>query len=229
MAARTFVDCFDEISTGLDAATTFDICKIMGEVTRMRKSIRLVSLLQPPPETVALFDEIILLDKGRVLYSGPVDEVTNHFKSMGYEQPQRMDPADWLQSLPTKDGAEFLLDPNQAHLTNEQFVTKYNESERGQEILQKLEIPTLDEVMLHLSHDSFKMRYVNSTFRSIKVVFAREFLLWWRDKYARMARLIQDLIMGIVSVEPSLLLTPYCPKNLHSFLLIDCGYSVLAD
>ena len=220
VAARTFVDCFDEISTGLDAATTFDICKIMGEVTRMRKSIRLVSLLQPPPETVALFDEIILLDKGRILYAGPVDEVTNHFKSMGYEQPQRMDPADWLQSLPTKDGAEFLLDPNQAHLTNEQFVTKYNESERGQEILQKLEIPTLDEVMVHLSHDSFKMRYVNSTFRSIKVVFAREFLLWWRDKYARMARLIQDLIMGIVSVEPSLLLTPclssYCPKNLHT-------------
>lgn len=65
MAARTFVDCFDEISTGLDAATTFDICKILGEVTRMRRSIRLVSLLQPPPETVALFDEIILLDKVR--------------------------------------------------------------------------------------------------------------------------------------------------------------------
>ena len=46
MAARTFVDCFDEISTGLDAATTFDICKVLGEVNRMKKTIRLVDLLK---------------------------------------------------------------------------------------------------------------------------------------------------------------------------------------
>ena len=101
MAARSYVDCFDEISTGLDAATTYDICKLLGEVTRMRNTVRVVSLLQPPPETVAVFDEIILLDKGRVLYFGPVEEVTSHFKSLGYVQPPRMDPADWLQVSPS--------------------------------------------------------------------------------------------------------------------------------
>lgn len=210
MCTRSYVECFDEISTGLDAATTFDICKLLGEVTRMRSSIRLVSLLQPPPETVALFDEIILLDKGRVLFAGPVDEVTQHFKSLGYEQPLRMDPADWLQSLPTVDGAKFLkksddgVEKGKAHLTNEQFVQAYNESEFGQDMLAKLNLPhaidgtTHSELREHLAHDSFKKRYANSTWRSIKVVFAREFLLWWRDKYARMARLIQDLIMGII-------------------------------
>lgn len=91
------MECSDEISTGLDAATTYDICKILGETTRMRHTVRIVSLLQPPPETVALFDELILLGEGRILYAGPVDEVTQHFKSLGYEQPDRMDPADWLQ------------------------------------------------------------------------------------------------------------------------------------
>ena len=63
----------------------------------MYEGIKVVSLLQPPPETVALFDEIILLDKGRILYAGPVAEVTQHFQSLGYSQPTRMDPADWLQ------------------------------------------------------------------------------------------------------------------------------------
>ena len=91
------VECSDEISTGLDAATTFDICKILKETTRIRHTLRIVSLLQPPPETVALFDEVILLGEGRILYAGPVDEVTQHFKSLGYVQPERMDPADWLQ------------------------------------------------------------------------------------------------------------------------------------
>ena len=76
-----------------------------------------------------------------------------------------------------------------AHLTNEQFVQKYVESERGQEILQKLDSPMNEDTLLE--HKMFKKRYANSTLQSIKIVFGREFTLWWRDKYARMARLIQ--------------------------------------
>ena len=91
------MECLDEISTGLDAATTYDVIKVLGEATRIRHTIRIISLLQPPPETVALFDEVILLGEGCVLYAGPVGEVTAHFKSLGYVQPDRMDPADWLQ------------------------------------------------------------------------------------------------------------------------------------
>ena len=47
----------------------------MGQAARLGNSIKIVSLLQPPPETVALFDEVILLDRGRVIFAGPIDEV----------------------------------------------------------------------------------------------------------------------------------------------------------
>jgi len=163
----------------------------------MRNTVRVVSLLQPPPETVALFDEVILLDKGHVLYFGPVDEITAHFKSLGYAQPPRMDPADWLQSLPTKDGAKYLKDVTETtHLTTEQFVQKYTESPRGQDMLRRLE--TEPSKINNMEHSAFKRRYANSTIESIKIVFLREFQLWRRDVYARKARLIQDLIMGLV-------------------------------
>jgi ABC-type multidrug transport system ATPase subunit len=59
--------------------------------------VKIISLLQPPPETVANFDELILLSEGKIIYSGPVDEVLDHFNSLGYEIPDRMDLADWLQ------------------------------------------------------------------------------------------------------------------------------------
>jgi ABC-type multidrug transport system ATPase subunit len=58
---------------------------------------KIVSLLQPPPETVANFDELILLGEGKIIYSGPVAEVIDYFNSLGYEIPERMDVADWLQ------------------------------------------------------------------------------------------------------------------------------------
>jgi ABC-type multidrug transport system ATPase subunit len=76
--------CMDEISTGLDAATTYDICKLIGETSGLSKRVRIISLLQPPPETFALFDELILLSDGQIIYSGPVQNVVPHFESLGY-------------------------------------------------------------------------------------------------------------------------------------------------
>jgi ABC-type multidrug transport system ATPase subunit len=56
----------------------------MGDMNRLQKFIKIVSLLQPPPETFALFDELILLSQGLIIYSGPVEKVVAHFQSLGY-------------------------------------------------------------------------------------------------------------------------------------------------
>ncbi len=79
------------------AATTYDIVDLCVTVSRLYRKIWIISLLQPPPETVALFDELILVNKGEILYSGPVSEAESHFSSLGYALPERMDMADWLQ------------------------------------------------------------------------------------------------------------------------------------
>ena len=79
------------------AATTYDICKLLSEVNAINQYIKIVTLLQPPPETFALFDDLILLSEGQVIYSGPVEEVVPYFESLGYNLPDRMDVADWLQ------------------------------------------------------------------------------------------------------------------------------------
>jgi ABC-type multidrug transport system ATPase subunit len=97
LCVGALVFCCDEISTGLDAATTYDITRLLGFANRIKRSIKIVSLLQPPPETVANFDEVIVLTEGKVIYSGPVNDVLDHFNSLGYEIPDRMDVADWLQ------------------------------------------------------------------------------------------------------------------------------------
>ena len=56
----------------------------MGAMNRLNQYIKVVSLLQPPPETFALFDELILLSQGQIIYSGPVEKVVPHFESLGY-------------------------------------------------------------------------------------------------------------------------------------------------
>ena len=54
----------DEISTGLDSSTTFQICSCLRNLAHLRRCTILVSLLQPAPETFALFDDLLLLSEG---------------------------------------------------------------------------------------------------------------------------------------------------------------------
>ena len=107
MQERTPLLCGDAISTGLDAASTFNMVELMIHVSRMTNTTRVISLLQPPPETVSLFDEVILLAEGRIIYAGPIEEVEDYFGQLGYQTPDYMDVADFLQQVATEDGAKF--------------------------------------------------------------------------------------------------------------------------
>lgn len=197
--------CCDEISTGLDAATTFDITRTLSLVTQLTQTIRIVSLLQPPPETVANFDDLVLVHEGKIIYMGPVEEVVEYFNSLGYAIPDRMDVADWLQALPTKDGWQFLneidLDVPYSslaarHLTPEQFREKFNESKFGLAQLEQVEAPVGDDA--GIIREIASRKFQNSAFKSLKLVASRELLLWWRDKYAIKMKVTQNIIMGVV-------------------------------
>lgn len=56
----------DEISTGLDSSTTFQITRTLRDFCHLREATMLVALLQPTPETYALFDDILLMSEGRL-------------------------------------------------------------------------------------------------------------------------------------------------------------------
>lgn len=48
----------DEISTGLDSSTTYEIVKFLGDTTTALGNTTLVALLQPAPETFELFTDV---------------------------------------------------------------------------------------------------------------------------------------------------------------------------
>lgn len=89
----------DEISTGLDSSTTFSIVKNLGQIAHVMKSTIIVSLLQPAPETFDLFDDIILLSEGQVVYHGPREHIVSFFESCGFRCPERKGVADFLQEV----------------------------------------------------------------------------------------------------------------------------------
>ena len=91
----------DEISTGLDSSTTFQIISCLQQLAHISESTILVSLLQPAPETYELFDDIILMAEGKIVYHGPKSRIVSFFESCGFKCPDRKGVADFLQEVNT--------------------------------------------------------------------------------------------------------------------------------
>lgn len=81
---------------GLDSASTLALAQSMRRWAKLLNTTVMMALLQPEPEVVAQFDDILLLAEGKVLWHGPVQDVLPHFASCG------------LTPLPGQDLAEFL-------------------------------------------------------------------------------------------------------------------------
>ncbi|KAJ4794727.1 ABC transporter G family member 39 [Rhynchospora pubera] len=92
----------DEISTGLDSSTTFQIVNSIRQANHILGGTTVISLLQPAPETYELFDDIILLSEGQIVYQGPREHVLEFFESMGFKCPERKGVADFLQEVTSR-------------------------------------------------------------------------------------------------------------------------------
>ena len=89
----------DEISTGLDSSTTYQIVKCVSNFVHLLQGTVLMALLQPAPETFELFDDVILISEGYIVYLGPRDRILEFFESLGFRIPPRKGIADFLQEV----------------------------------------------------------------------------------------------------------------------------------
>ncbi|WJX31315.1 ABC transporter G member 31 [Trifolium repens] len=96
----------DEISTGLDSSTTFQIVKCIRNFVHQMEATVLMALLQPAPETFELFDDLILLSDGHIVYQGPSEHVVEFFESLSFKLPPRKGVADFLQEVTSKKDQE---------------------------------------------------------------------------------------------------------------------------
>jgi ABC-type multidrug transport system ATPase subunit/ABC-type multidrug transport system permease subunit len=92
----------DEISTGLDSAVTFDICKRLRQRASDQGLTVVTSLLQPTPETLDLFDDIILMREGAIVYHGARKALPAYLISIGYKPPTLEEAAAALTSTGSK-------------------------------------------------------------------------------------------------------------------------------
>ncbi|KAH9674753.1 ABC transporter G family member 34 [Citrus sinensis] len=191
----------DEISTGLDSSTTFQICKYMKQMVHVLEITTIVSLLQPAPEAYDLFDNIILLSEGQIVYQGPREKVLEFFEYMGFKCPDRKGVADFLQEVTSKKDQEqywFRKDQPYRYISVSDFVQGFSSFHVGQQLANDLAIP-YDKSRTHPAA-LVKNKYGISNMDLFRACFGREWLLMKRNSFVYIFKTSQITIMSLIAL-----------------------------
>ncbi|KAF2501031.1 hypothetical protein BU16DRAFT_522087 [Lophium mytilinum] len=95
----------DEPTSGLDAFNAFNVVECLVSLVKNYNRTVVFTIHQPRSNIVALFDQLILLAKGRTVYSGPFSSCQPYFDDIGYPCPPGFNIADYLIDLTMHAGA----------------------------------------------------------------------------------------------------------------------------
>ncbi|EPS30476.1 hypothetical protein PDE_05427 [Penicillium oxalicum 114-2] len=89
----------DEPTSGLDAYNAFNVVECLVTLAKTYNRTVIFTIHQPRSNIVALFDRLILLARGRTVYSGPFSKCQQYFDEIGYSCPPGFNIADYLVDL----------------------------------------------------------------------------------------------------------------------------------
>ncbi|TMW97483.1 hypothetical protein EJD97_005400 [Solanum chilense] len=191
----------DEISKGLDSSTTYQIVKFMRQMVHVNDITMVISLLQPDPETFDLFDDVILLSEGQIVYQGPKENVLEFFEYMGFRCPERKGIADFLVEVTSKKDQEqywFRNSRPYVYISVPEFAESFNSFQIGEQIIIELTIP-YDKFSVHRAA-LVKNKYGISNLELFKACFSREWLLMKRSSFLYIFKTTQITIMATIAL-----------------------------
>ena len=170
----------DEPTSGLDAAACSSLMIFIKDLAR-DFNIAVIATVHQPSSTIYFnFDRVLLLSQGKPAFFGSPEDSVSHFASIGYDCPQRSNPAD------------FLLDAINHEFTDPEAVQKVLDTWK-KDGLEKYPDPCCAESMILNSMATSQKGL--SWFEEFKFVFLRQLKLVVRDPLVYLGRAIGFLLM----------------------------------
>lgn len=96
----------DEPTSGLDSYTAYELVENLKFIADQGRSV-IITIHQPRSEIFDLFQDVVFLSQGSIIYQGPAKGTREYFAAAGYVCPEKHNPADFvmnlIQTLPPSD------------------------------------------------------------------------------------------------------------------------------
>ncbi|KAJ6262287.1 hypothetical protein Dda_3094 [Drechslerella dactyloides] len=107
----------DEPTSGLDAYNAYNVVECLVSLAQNYNRTIVFTIHQPRSNIAALFDQLVLLAKGRMVYSGEFKSCQDYFADLGYPCPPGFNIADFLVDL-TMHASHKRTVPSEAAASN---------------------------------------------------------------------------------------------------------------
>ncbi|CAK4186138.1 unnamed protein product [Aphanomyces euteiches] len=208
------VSLMDEISTGLDAAATFDIVKTQRSAARQLKKTIVISLLQPGPEVFDLFDDVIIFNEGHVMYHGPPASVLSYFESLGFRRPPHRDVADFLLDLGTAQQDQYAV-ASAASVPRlpSDYAVLFRESSFYRDTLSYVNSPTHPKLISDAAnHMAITPVFYNSFVANIVLLTKRQLTVTLRDRAFIISSIVMAILMALLYSSSFYQMNPQQPQ-----------------
>ncbi|RVW28717.1 Pleiotropic drug resistance protein 1 [Vitis vinifera] len=179
----------------------FSNCELSQATIHILNGTAVISLLQPAPETYNLFDDIILLSDGHIVYQGPREDVLEFFESTGFRCPERKGVADFLQEVTSKkDQQQYWARKEVPYrfVTVKEFAEAFQSFHTGRKVGDELASP-YDKTKSHPAALTTKKYGVNKK-ELLDANMSREYLLMKRNSFVYVFKLTQLAIMAVITM-----------------------------
>ncbi|RKP21732.1 hypothetical protein ROZALSC1DRAFT_26874 [Rozella allomycis CSF55] len=190
----------DEPTSGLDTFTAYNVMKTLKDVAKEGRTI-ISTIHQPSSDIFHLFDDLILLSEGQIVYCGPAENMVSYLTEHGHPCPKHMNPADYVFMHVLNNSEEIEQRDNLGNKTN----AKQNGAERIQTLIdawkETKEAKAINESIEKASGCGLKDITVTETAgfsKQSNYLFGRAFKNAIRNKMIVRARFGQAIFMGLL-------------------------------
>lgn len=122
----------DEPTSGLDSVSALELFKTLRSLAHKEGVTVITTVHQPSSRVFELFDDLLVLCAGTVLFHGPAKDMLAYYAAAGLPSPPNTNPADWaLDAISTEEGVEALMKVDDDDDANEYALEQLLESQTG--------------------------------------------------------------------------------------------------
>ncbi|KAJ2791803.1 ATP-binding cassette transporter snq2 [Coemansia linderi] len=140
VASGASVEVWDGSTKGLDSSSALDYVRSLRiNADILQKSV-VATIYQASESIYRLFDKVMVIDEGRQLYFGPIDEAVSYFESIGIYKPPRQTTSDFLTGLTQLNERKVLPGwEDRAPRTAEEFEQLWRQSSAFDKVIADVE------------------------------------------------------------------------------------------
>ncbi|XP_023304678.2 ATP-binding cassette sub-family G member 4 isoform X1 [Lucilia cuprina] len=199
---------FDEPTSGLDSVASFQVLTYLRRLARDGRLIVCV-VHQPSSRLMQLFDDILVMSGGRVLYSGTQEQMINCFQKAGFECPQYYNPADFVLEVSSdvdNPNLRKLIDSNQskhalkslASSGTETMGLLTNSSSHISLDMNNLTLTAVTSSHCQLDNCTLRPKEQVTVWRQFVVLMKRSMTSMCRNMIAVQLRIIMHIVVAIL-------------------------------